>query len=361
LLGVMAIYWGQRHFEEMTYFRSLAVRGQKLGIDVMVFSPEDADEGKHKVHGLMYSTARKAWVRSWRRFPDIVYDRCRNQASPKFHQLREFRSKHPELIYLNRPLSNKWRVHQALSKNKDIRRHLPYTEPYSKVSELARLLRRKNPLYLKPINGTGGRGILRIGRLANGRFSIQGRDPYRKIINPQTLSGKELAVKLNSWVPQGKYIMQQGIDLTLPNGRVHDFRLLIQKNGDGEWNVTGCAGRVGPRRSVTSNLHGGGMAVPVDRLLSRRFSSSQQVEEIKRSMERLSHMTVQYLERTYGKLCELGLDIAVDPKGHVWLLEINPKPSREVFRQIGEKETYTQAISRPLQYAMWVFKQRKSG
>ena len=53
------------------------------------------------------------------------------------------------------------------------------------------------------------------------------------------------------------------------------------------------------------------------------------------------------------------MDIAVDPKGMVWLLEVNPKPSREVFRKIGESSTYQKAVTRSLEYAIWKMKQNQ--
>lgn len=76
-------------------------------------------------------------------------------------------------------------------------------------------------------------------------------------------------------------------------------------------------------------------------------------------LNKLGFDTAEYLETKFGHLCELGIDIAVDPSGHPWILEVNPKPSREIFYRIGETETYKKAISRPLEYAAWLLKQKK--
>lgn len=37
------------------------------------------------------------------------------------------------------------------------------------------------------------------------------------------------------------------------------------------------------------------------------------------------------------------------------MLEVNPKPAREVFSRIGEKETYRRSIAKPMEYALWVY------
>jgi len=359
-LGVMAIYWNGRRFEEIDYFRKLALKGRKLGLKVMVFSPEDVDHESRKIRGLYYNPRKGGWYRLWSPFPDVVYDRCRNQSRPRFQQLREFRARYPEVTFLNRPLSDKWGVYQTLSREDRIRPHLPLTKIFSSFPDLFRLLNQMPVLFLKPVKGTGGRGILRIEKQGENRFSVQGRDLHRRIIAPRILTERQIEARLGSWGMKDNYLVQQGLSLALEDGRVHDFRVLMQKNENGDWELAGCAGRIGAKRSVTSNLHGGGRAVPTDLLLSRRFRDKEKIGEIRRAIERLARDTVVCLEREYGSLCELGLDIAVDALGEVWLLEINPKPSREVFRRIGETRVYDMAVTRPLLYALCVYRREKA-
>ncbi|MDT2294301.1 YheC/YheD family protein [Paenibacillus larvae] len=150
------------------------------------------------------------------------------------------------------------------------------------------------------------------------------------------------------------------MNLRLPGGRVHDYRLLLQKNKKGEWEVTGCAGRIGPTHSITSNLHGGGMAVPMEKLLLTRLQSLREINRIKHNMSRISTQVAIFLEGRFGTICELGIDLAVDERGKVWLLEVNPKPSREVFRKIGDMDTYRKAITNPLEFAIWLMEQPKA-
>lgn len=357
-LGIMAIYLSNRHFEEISYFRKLSIQGKLLGINVMVFSPEDVSHDRKKIYGLFYSRSRSRWLRKWSAFPDVIYDRCRNQAATRFYQLKQFRSKYPDLPYLNRPLANKWGMYKILYQNEKIRPHLPFTDKFRSFQQVSELLKRKKMLYLKPSNGTGGRGIIRIRKVENNLVAVEGRDARRRMIPYQRITMQQLNNKFISWPLRPRYLIQQGIDLTIGEGRVHDYRLLMQKDGVGSWVLTGCAGRIGPRNSVTSNLHGGGTAISMNRLLERKFSSSR-LDKIKQTIEQLGHNVAKYLEKRFGNLCELGLDIAVDPHGHIWLLEVNPKPSREVFRRIGEKETYRQSIMRPLQYALWVCENNK--
>lgn len=357
-LGVLAIYLSKSRLEELSYFQRLSREGQKLGVQVEVFTPDDV-EGDNAVRTLTYDFGLGKWIRNRTSFPPIIYDRCRYKAAANYQMLKAFRNRHAQLTYLSKPLANKWSMHQTLSENESIRPYLPATVRYSSVQELLKVLKKHKLIYIKPKNGTGGRGILRIEQLGSDLYLLQGRNQHRTIIAPFRATEKQLAIKLHTLKLSPDYVVQQGIQLTLRDGRVHDYRLLIQKNGRGEWEVTGCAGRIGPHRSITSNLHGGGSAVTQDKLLAYRFSSEEKMDAIKKEMNSFAYKLAEYLESKFGKLCELGMDIAVDPKGNVWLLEVNPKPSREVFRKIGQHSIYQKAVTRPLEYAVWMMKQKK--
>lgn len=352
----MTFYLRGNVIEELAFFRKLTAAGKRLGLSVFVFTPEDVDDSSRQIRAWVYDEAEGRWLRKRASFPDIVYDRCRYQRTYRFQLLRKFRTRYPNLLYMSRPLVHKWGMHQLLHKNKKIRPYLPETVSYRSSSDLTAFLSRHGVVYLKPIDGTGGRGILRIENLGDGQCLIQGRNRDRKIIAPQKIRIDQISARLSSWNLKKRYLIQQGIHLKLKDGRVHDYRLLIQKNGSGAWEVTGCAGRIGAKRSITSNLHGGGLAVTFEKLLRHRFGSESKIAEIRQTMDELAHQVVRHVERQFGSMCEMALDIAVDGSGHVWLLEINPKPAREVFHRIGEQETYRKAVVRPAEYALYLYR-----
>lgn len=354
-LGVMVLYLNnQRQIEEKAYIRRLLKESKRLSIDAFLFTPEDVDHERRRIHAIRYDPKQGRWVRAWTDFPDIIFDRCRFQATTRFLRLKEFRSRYPHLHYLNRPLANKWRIHELFSQNPLIAPHLPDTKLYKNGRGLLTFIAKHRVVFLKPVNGTGGRGILRIEKLNERMYQIRGRDAGRRIIPEQTLSVRGLLRKADAWVGQKRFLMQQGIDIELDNGRVHDFRLLIQKTGKGTWEVTGCAGRIGAARSVTSNLHGGGEAIETEKLLRMRFDDDAAITRIRSTLETLARDIVDELERSYGRLCELALDLAVDRSGDVWLIEINPKPGRNIFLQIQDYDAYRTAVTRPLEYALWL-------
>lgn len=82
----------------------------------------------------------------------------------------------------------------------------------------------------------------------------------------------------------------------------------------------------GCRKSVTSNLHGGGQAIAMNRLMKQWIDDDDLRAEINTTAEKFGIEVASFLEDTYGDLCELALDLAIDRSGRIYLLEVNPKP-----------------------------------
>lgn len=352
-LGIMALYIGQnKRLEERKYFANLINEARRRGLKAYVFTPEDIKGNLLLTHH--YEQGK--WKQRLDSFPDVIYDRCRYQPTIRFKQLQRFRKKYPKLLYMNRPIANKWGIYQLLKQQSNIAPHLPATAMLNRTDDIMPFIKQHTSVYTKPINGTGGRGVLRIERIKAGKYRIQGRNEQRKILKPRLCSIRTLKSYLSRYVNKGNYMIQQGIDITLMKNRVHDYRVLVQKDSQGEWKLTGGAARIGKAGSVTSNLHGGGSAIAMESLLEKRYGNIK-TEKIMQEVEEISISIAYVLEKRYKALCELALDLAIDPQGHIWLLETNPKPSREVFARIGKLSTYQTAIQRPIEYALFLLSQ----
>ncbi len=350
----MTLY-NKKTLDDKNYLRKLSIVGKRMNINVVAFSPLDVLGAHNKVNGHVYDIRSERWRRVKINIPPIVFDRSRFKSTPQFKRTSWFRKKYRNVIFLNKPMAHKWKIHELFASSNKLKKHLPHTILYTKKKDFLNMIAAHPILFFKPVNGTGGRGILCIKKDSPNTFIIEGRNHQRKIIPTKRLSTLRLLELLEIYSNRNKYILQQSIDTKLDNGRVHDYRLLIQKNGAGKWEVTGCAGRIGPVGSVTSNLHGGGTASPYESLLSKWITSETKRKDVKEQMEDIAHACVESVEERFGSNCELAIDIAVDENGNVWLLEINPKPGREIFAKIGDKTTYTLALKRPLEYAQWLY------
>jgi len=351
VIGILTWRQGKR-FEEPRYLRRLVQAGQRLGAVVYLFSHQDVLIAKRKVRGFVPSPGGGWQVRPFP-WPDIVIDRYRKR-------VKEYlRLRHRKLFaYANSTFAKKWKITQLLGADERVKRWIPQTVTFSPKA-LQHMLAQHPLLYIKPGNGTGGRSILKVAAHSHG-YQLQGcdRTMAKQTLRVRTAAALENQVK--RWVQEqqirdGNFMVQQGIDLALTGNRVTDVRLLIQKNENGEWSVTGSGVRLGAPGSSVSNLHGGGRAIPFESFMGSRFGA-ERAEEILQECHELAHATAETLEEHFGRMIEFGLDIGVDVNGNVWLIEVNPKPGREIFRQMGARETYAEAVRRPIQYALYLIR-----
>lgn len=329
-----------------------------MGAEVFLFGPQDVHVAERKIRG--YVPAQTGWKSKWYNWPDIVIDRYRYYPVPKHSLYLPFR-KQNWFRYANNRFSNKFRVHQVLEQDPKLSRWLPQTLPYSREN-LISMLKRHGIIYLKPTNGTGGRSILRVERRQGG-YLLQGRTKEQGKRNVKLSALSALCKKLEYWMEHEKngneqFFLQQGLQLSLVPDRTVDARLLVQKDGSGQWRLTGMGIRIGPRSSSTSNLHGGGTATSAAAFLSERFGQ-EEAERIILECKQLAIQTVTRIEEHYGPMMEFGFDLGIDVQGRVWIIEINPKPGREIFRQLGQKQRYRQAVQRPLEYALYLLEQEE--
>lgn len=348
VIGILTWRKGRR-FAEPAYFRRLIRAGRQLGCAIFLFSPVDVNTASKKVRGFVPADSA-GWESKMFAWPDVVIDRYRYIPDDAFKQYVSFRKKN-SFLYANNRLANKWRVHDVLWRDQRMHRWLPETELYSHKA-LQKLNKRHPLLYVKPVNGTGGRGIVRLQHI-DGSYLITGSTNKRGKMQRELKSISSVQHWLDKWVKQEKYVLQQGLCLQLLPGRAVDMRLLIQKNGEGKWSITGSGIRVGAAKSAISNLHGGGKAVPARSFLLPRFGEVK-TDEIIKECELLALQTANTIEAHFGRMIELGLDIGIDVDGRAWLIEVNPKPGREIFKEMGAVGEYQQAIRKPLQYALFV-------
>ncbi|BAH45151.1 conserved hypothetical protein [Brevibacillus brevis NBRC 100599] len=349
VIGILTWREGLR-FEEPAYLRKLVQTGQKLGAEIYLFSHQDVNVSARKIKGFI-PKPNGGWMSKSFPWPEVVIDRYRRR-------VKEYiRLRNSDLFFFaNSPFSKKWRVTNLLASDERVKRWIPETHVYEK-GKVRNMLARHGLVYVKPGNGTGGRSILRV-KSSGKDYSLSGCDKKHKhhVARIDTVEGVEKWVK--TWVEEqrirdGNFLVQQGLDLGLLRKHVVDVRLLIQKDERGEWTVTGCAIRMGEKGSATSNLHGGGKAIPFEWLMSRRFGE-ERGELIKQECYRLAFEVANTLEDYFGRMMEFGLDIGVDVDGRAWLIEVNPKPGREVFRQMGDMALYRKAIARPIQFALYL-------
>jgi hypothetical protein len=225
-------------------------------------------------------------------------------------------------------------VSKSLLTRQELSQNVPDTRWYSKKT-LKSMLDRFKMVYIKPNNGTGGRGIMRVEKLEEG-YKYQFMTKLRTF---DTLA--DMTLSMEKQFDNDRYVIQQGIHLLRHNGRLFDLRVMVQKNNKGEWETTGMLGRIGHPKKIVTNVCRGGSVKSVEALLKNHVPS------ISEYVKRLNHMgsrTASQLNKTFPRITQLGLDIGIDRQLHPWILEANPRPAIYGFKYLNDKSIYQKIV-----------------
>jgi hypothetical protein len=83
---------------------------------------------------------------------------------------------------------------------------------------------------------------------------------YKKRFRSQADDAADFIKKTRKQRKDRPYIVQQGLNLATYRGCPFDLRIIYQKDGKGEWQISKKFVRVAPAGSSISNLYSGGRA-----------------------------------------------------------------------------------------------------
>jgi glutathione synthase/RimK-type ligase-like ATP-grasp enzyme len=330
----------------------LTMVGHEVKGSVCVFSPRDINWSSKEITGYRFRMDRDGygqWEASKYPLPTVVYDQMfRTRSNKIYHQASQRLKEITGGRYFNSRFYNKMMVYNTLVKIPELTDYLPLTKRLKGPDELASIMERYDTAYVKPVAGSMGHGIIKITR-TNGYYRFKTRNGRKD----QASSIAELYEKIKAVLKNQKYLIQKGIYLFTYNGNVVDIRVLIQKNKRGEWSTTKLFARVAKPGQITSNLASGGTAYPVSDILLQKYSSEETVG-IKEQIKTLALKACQVLEETSGEnFGELGVDIGLDNKGRLWLIELNSKPRRTTTGS-GNPRLIELSFTKPLAYASFL-------
>lgn len=264
-------------------------------------------------------------------FPNVIYNRISNRTLERSESYVQFFNDCLDLgiPYFNDRFLSKRDIFSLLVEQDSLAGHLPRTLTVMDPEEIGTLMDTFSILFLKPIHGSEGRGILKISKRADGQFQLEAS---KALDPPLPLLNKEGVLHfIEQYVPGEQYILQQGIDLiTHSEGNV-DFRILCNRNEYGIWCITSSTARVGIKEHIVTNVSKGAQIRPIKEILETRFSK-QMAQYIRTILYDLAIETSRCIhQKADGLFGEFGIDFGVDCDGHVWLLEVNTKPSKHTW------------------------------
>lgn len=239
-----------------------------------------------------------------------------------------------------RTLGSKWTKTVALMRSKEIQPFIPETRLWSPAALLA-MLKTYKMVYVKPVHGSFGRGVMRVKmqtRKGQTIYQYQHDTKKRKFYSFSKFHASISRSKLKR-----AYLIQKGIGLLKFKKRPFDVRVMVQRTSKKPWKATGIIGRLAHPRKIVTNYHSQGKPLPIE-LLLKPYLSKKQRTKYSRVLKNLSLTVARHLHQKYPGFREIGVDIGIDAKMHPWILEVNTSPDPYIFNQLKDKSTYRRVL-----------------
>ncbi|MFM9278443.1 YheC/YheD family protein [Paenibacillus jiagnxiensis] len=211
----------------------------------------------------------------------------------------------------------------------DLRPHLPETHWMTNARALG-MLKTYSSIFIKPNQGSGGSGIIRVKRLKDG-YEVRCGPSMKLVGASSVLKAIHSYRKSND-----RYLVQKDLRLAKYHGMIFDIRVYLQKPKR-RWMISGMAARVAAPLKFVTNYHKGGHAAPLrEVLLSIFHNNSAKVDNCYRKIEKLSIVIAKTINK-WHPIHELGVDLAIDVNGRIWIIEANSRPGHMLFTQLSDR------------------------
>ncbi len=329
LLQRSAVMPAARPFGEMSDFcRELALVAGREHVWLAAVTPNSFQLTNQSMQGW---TFRRGWRRAKLPIADVIYNRLQTRKLEKSRNVQRLMKNiksHFSTVIFNEQFLDKVSVFTALSKDSSMHKHLPRSLPCRNLQVIRQMLEQYPTLFLKPATGSMGRGIVRIARNPDGGYTTH--STHIKYTSKRHYADRDRLLRsLAAQIKRAPHLIQQGLSLLTVYRHNLDFRALVQKDGSGKWTVTSIVARIAAPRHFVSNLARGGRITTVMDALRKAGVSRDKAQKLHASMRATAVAIAGSLEKQLnGSFGELGVDLAVDRDLHVWLLEVNSKPSK---------------------------------
>lgn len=290
--------------------------------EIFFFSSVDVDLENKKIQGDVFRDG--VWTKEEFDYPDVIHNGFSQNI---FNQSRVERKLRREIPFTSFVFGDK------LQLPKRIVEHRKYAElliPFTIISnenKVVDYIERYEKVVLKPIRGARGENIY-FAEKKGEKYRIS-QDTNTAILNKEDF----LQWLYDTILSKDKdYMVQKYLHVRTKKGEPFDFRIHMQKNGEGKWQITKMYPRKGYKNSNQIKIYQGGPLIDLDEFLTEEFGKD--ANNIKERLIDLAMKLTFHIDKLYGlALDETGLDIAIDENQRMWLFEANMGPQTKAHEK----------------------------
>lgn len=288
------------------------------GIHFFYFTPRAVDFKTRTIQAKVLEDG--VWQEKTVPFPDVIY----NAGSPEKLAISKtiIRQLRKEIPFTTNSIGNKLSITKRLLEAKEFASYLIPTVNITEAAQFYQQIQTYKKVIFKPVEGRKGKGIYFISTIKNG-YEVQ-KDTVKEI-----LTKTQLDSFLQQHLKEEMFIVQPYIQSTMKSGQVFDFRVHVQKNGQGQWIITTVYPRVAPIGSIVPNINNGGFTNYLEPFLQLEFK--EEAFNIKQTLEHFGLSLARHLDEIQmvkfnEVIDEIGIDVGLDENGKLWIYEVNWRP-----------------------------------
>ncbi|MBX5437318.1 MAG: YheC/YheD family protein [Alicyclobacillaceae bacterium] len=329
----------QRVFRPSLHLCRMASAAALAGADLVVFAPDDVRWRAGLVRAWQPVSPDRPygdWQRVTCALPDVIYENVYVHLAVRgFAQAMRREARGRGIPVYNPPLPGKWGMCQLLARCPDLREFLPATELLRDPARALTRIRTWRTAYVKPVGGYGGAGVARVEWLTDGRYRLsldRAAGARRRRSTPVAVRRELDESALVAWLrkrARTPHLVQQGLRLITLQGRKVDFRVVVQRGGEGEWQVVGVVPKRAAQDGIVTNVIAGGEQMSLEECLRLADREGRTVPVA--DLERCALRIARRVSQRHPQVGLLGFDLGVDEDGRVWMIEMNPKPARSLM------------------------------
>lgn len=288
------------------------------GVEFFYFTPKKVNFDNRTINGQVLEDGQ--WHERVMPFPDVIYNAGSPEKLAVSKKIIERLKK--EIPFTTHSIGNKWNVMERLKEAKEFDKYIIPTEIVKNTDVFHSYIAHHKKIVFKPIDGRKGKGIYFIIKIGD-HFEVRQNSENRMY------SKQQLNALIHELLETGTFIMQPYIQSKMKSGQVYDFRLHVQKNGEGKWVVTTVYPRIAPHGSIIPNINNGGYTNYLDPFLEQEFK--EEAFNIRRMLEHFSLSLARHLDdiqmTKFGEVIdEIGIDVGLDAQQKIWIYEVNWRP-----------------------------------
>ncbi|MFN7253155.1 MAG: YheC/YheD family protein [Anaerobacillus sp.] len=334
----------------ISYYEEAA---RKSGLTLCYFCPDSLDFKNRTINA--YIKDETGYRKHTVDIPQVIFRRCSYRK--KFTSL--LRS---DIKVYNIKGSNygKYNDYIFLKKNKEIQAHLPETYKASAIT-IKKMMAKHSELMIKPNSGAIGAGIMKMEK-ANGIWTLYYKGKRNEGEEWKTVQFRtKLPTVLTRKIMKKVFIVQERINLAEVDSSPFDLRVAVQKNGKGEWQVSGIIAKLAKKNHFLTNTHQGGSTYPLEELLKKHPTLS--ASKIKKEITKLTLKIAEFYEASYPHMADLGMDIGISEKGLPYFIELNQCSDYPALTFRNKKlvsDEWKAVFTTPIDYAAFLLNKKSS-